>query len=113
MSEWLQRDYLVFEDTGTSTPAYTCFLAEHTLIGHVRAEDELAAAKVAAGVTGRVRKYAVLEVAIVDLTADTCGRDFSTPSAIRRTAQHERSISTGSQRRWPLPDDRRRPTVAD
>jgi hypothetical protein len=69
MSDWTMRDFLVFEATGEPVPAYTCFFTEHECIGHVRAADEVAAAKVIAGVTGRVRKYAVLEVTMVDLAA--------------------------------------------
>jgi hypothetical protein len=69
MSDWTKRDFLVFEATGEPVPAYTCFFTEHSCIGHVRAEDEVAAAKVIAGVTGRVRKYAVVEVTMVDLAA--------------------------------------------
>jgi hypothetical protein len=76
MSDWTHRDYLVFEATGDPEPAYTCFFTEHTCIGHVRAEDEVAACKVIAGVTGRLRKYAVLEVTVVDLAAaDPLGCD--------------------------------------
>jgi hypothetical protein len=69
MSDWTLRDYLVFEATGDPVPAYTCFFTEHTLVGHVRAEDEVAAAQVVAGVTGRVCRYAVVEVTTVDLAA--------------------------------------------
>jgi hypothetical protein len=77
MDDWTQRDFLVFEATGEPVPAYTCFFTEHTCVGHVRAEDEVGAAKVAAGVTGRVRKYAVIEVAMVDLGAgDPLGGDL-------------------------------------
>lgn len=77
MSDWTQRDFLVFEATGEPVPAYTCFFTEHRCIGHVRAEDEVAAAKVVAGVTGRVRRYAVLEVTMVDLAeADPLGGDL-------------------------------------
>jgi hypothetical protein len=77
MSDWMQRDYLVFEATGGPVPAYTCFFTEHTCIGHVRAEDEVAAAKVVTGVTGRLGKYAVLEVTVVDLAAaDPLGCDM-------------------------------------
>lgn len=68
--DWLRSDFLVFIDTGKTVPAYTTFLAEHELVGHVRAEGPVEAATVAAGVTGRVRKYAVLEVSIIDLGAD-------------------------------------------
>lgn len=76
MSDWALRDYLVFEATGEPRPAYSCFFTEHTLVGHVRAEDEVAAAQVVAGVTGRVRKYAVVEVTTVDLAApEPQGRD--------------------------------------
>jgi hypothetical protein len=70
IDDWMKRDYLVFEATGDRVPAYTCFFTEHACIGHVRAEDEVAACKVITGVTGRVRKYAVLEVTIVDLAAE-------------------------------------------
>jgi hypothetical protein len=43
----------------------------------VGAEDEVAAAKVITGVTGRVGRYAVLEVTIVDLGApDPYGTDL-------------------------------------
>ena len=49
MNDWTQRDFLVFEATGEPVPAYTCFFTEHTCIGHVRAEDEVAAAKVDRG----------------------------------------------------------------
>jgi hypothetical protein len=84
MSEWLQRDYLVFEADGDPVPAYTCFFTAHTCIGHVRAEDPVVAAKVIAGVTGRVRSYAVIEVTIVDLAApDPHGRDLI--SEVRNT----------------------------
>lgn len=77
MSDWTKRDFLVFEATGEPVPAYTCFFTEHTCIGHVRAEDEVAAAKVVAGATGRVGKYAVLEVTMVDLAeADPLGGDL-------------------------------------
>jgi hypothetical protein len=77
MTEWTHRDYLVFEATGDPVPAYTCFFTEHACIGHVRAEDEVAACKVIAGVTGRLRKYAVLEVTVVDLAAaDPLGCDI-------------------------------------
>jgi hypothetical protein len=77
MSDWTHRDYLVFEATGDPVPAYTCFFTEHTCIGHVRAEDEVAACMVVAGVTGRLRKYAVLEVTVVDLAAaDPLGCDI-------------------------------------
>jgi hypothetical protein len=77
MSDWLQKDFLVFEATGDPVPAYTCFFTEHACIGHVRAEDEVAAAKVITGVTGRVGRYAVLEVTIVDLGApDPQGTDI-------------------------------------
>lgn len=75
MSDWTQRDFLVFEATGKPVPAYTCFFTEHTCIGHVRAADEVAAAKVIAGVTERVGRYAVLEVTMVDL-ADPMGHDL-------------------------------------
>jgi hypothetical protein len=70
MSDWMQKDYLVFEGTGDPVPAYTCFFTEHRCVGHVRAVDEVAAARVITGVTGRVGRYAVLEVTIVDLGAD-------------------------------------------
>jgi hypothetical protein len=70
IDDWMKRDYLVFEASGDRVPAYTCFFEEHRCIGHVRAEDEVAACKVVTGVTGRVRKYAVLEVTIVDLGAE-------------------------------------------
>ena len=76
MSDWTQRDFLVFEATGEPVPAYTCFFTEHSCIWHVRAQDEVAAAKVVAGVTRRVRKYAVLEVTIVDLAGDSLGTDL-------------------------------------
>jgi hypothetical protein len=77
MSDWTKRDFLVFEATGEPVPAYTCFFTEHSCIGHVRAEDEVAAAKVIAGVTGRVRKYAVVEVTMVDLAAGSpLGQDL-------------------------------------
>ena len=59
MNDWTQRDFLVFEATGEPVPAYTCFFTEHRCIGHVRADDEVAAAKAVAGATGRVRKYVV------------------------------------------------------
>ncbi len=72
------RDFLVFEATGDPQPAYTCFLTEHGDPKHVRAEDEVAAAKVVCGMTGRVRKYAVLEVAIIDLAARPHGDDIVT-----------------------------------
>jgi hypothetical protein len=76
MSDWMQKDFLVFEATAEAVPAYTCFFTEHACIGHVRAEDEVAAAKVITGVTGRVGRYAVLEVTIVDLGApDPQGHD--------------------------------------
>lgn len=70
MTNWWHRDFLVFEATADPIPAYTTFLTGHTLVGQVRAENEVAAAKVVAGATGRVGKYAVIEVAIVDLAAD-------------------------------------------
>lgn len=77
MSEWTHRDFLVFEASGDPVPAYTCFFTEHACIGHVRAEDEVAACKVITGVTGRVGRYAVVEVTIVDLAAaDPLGRDI-------------------------------------
>lgn len=77
MSDWRQRDFLVFEATAEPVPAYTGFFTAHTCIGHVRAEDELAAATVVAGVTGRVRKYAVVEVTMVDLAGrDPLGHDL-------------------------------------
>ena len=76
MSDWMQRDYLVFEATGEPVPAYTCFFTEHTCVGHVRADDEVAACKVVAGVTGRVSRYAVLEVTVVDLGADPLASDL-------------------------------------
>jgi len=77
MSDWTQRDFLVFEATGEPVAAYTCFLTEHSCIGHVRAQDEVAAAKVVAGVTGRVRRYAVVEVTMVDLAGgDSLGTDL-------------------------------------
>ncbi len=77
MSDWTKRDFLVFEATGEPVPAYTCFFTEHRCIGQVRADDEVAAAKVVAGVTGRVRKYAVVEVTMVDLAdADPLGADL-------------------------------------
>jgi hypothetical protein len=69
MNDWERRDFLVFEASGEPEPAYTCFFTEHRCIGHVRAEDEVAAAKAVAGVTGRVRKYAVVEATMVDLAA--------------------------------------------
>jgi hypothetical protein len=69
------RDYLVFEVDGEPVPAYTCFFDPYACIGGVRAADPVDAAKVVAGVTGRVRKYAVIEAAIVDLTADDYGID--------------------------------------
>jgi hypothetical protein len=76
IKDWTQRDYLVFEATGEPVPAYTCFFASHTCLGHVRAEDEVAASKVIAGVTGRVGTYAVIEVRMVDLAAgDPLGHD--------------------------------------
>jgi hypothetical protein len=75
MNDWTQRDFLVFEATGDPVPAYTCFFTEHTCVGHVRAEDEVAAARVVAGVTERVGTYAVLEVTMVDLAGDPLGRD--------------------------------------
>ena len=76
MNDWQQRDFLVFEATGEPVPAYTCFFSAHACVGHVRAEDEVGAAKVVAGVTARVGRYAVVEVAIVDLAAaDPTGRD--------------------------------------
>jgi hypothetical protein len=70
MSDWDKKDYLVFEKSAKPIPAYTTFLTGYNLVGHVRAVDEEAASKVAAGVTGRVKKYAVLEVTIIDLAAD-------------------------------------------
>jgi hypothetical protein len=73
MSDWTKHDYLVFEATGELVPAYSCFFTEHTCIGHVRAEDPVAACKVITGVTGRVRKYAVVDVTIVDLGAPDPG----------------------------------------
>jgi hypothetical protein len=77
MSDWMQKDYLVFEATADPVPAYTCFFTDHDCVGHVRAEDEVAAARVITGVTGRVGKYAVVEVTIVDLAApDPQGRDL-------------------------------------
>jgi hypothetical protein len=77
MSDWLQKDYLVFEASADPVPAYTCFFTEHACVGHVRAEDEVAAAKVATGVTGRVGRYAVVEVTVVDLAApDPSGSDL-------------------------------------
>lgn len=77
MSDWLQKDYLVFEASADPVPAYTCFFTEHACIGHVRAEDEVAAAKVITGVTGRVGRYAVVKVTIVDLGApDPDGSDL-------------------------------------
>jgi hypothetical protein len=77
MSDWMQHDYLVYEATGEAVPAYTCFFTEHTCIGHVRAEDPVAAAKVITGVTGRVGRYAVIEVTVVDLAApDPHGYDL-------------------------------------
>jgi hypothetical protein len=85
VNDWEQRDFLVFEATGEPVPAYTCFFTAHSCIGHVRAADEVAAAKVVAGVTGRVRKYAVVEVAMVDLAgadplaADLIGQVADTP----------------------------------
>jgi len=76
MNDWSQRDFLVFEATGDPVAAYTCFFTEHRCIGHVRAEDEVGAAKAVAGVTGRVRKYAVVEVTMVDLAgANPLGQD--------------------------------------
>ncbi|HUR86438.1 MAG TPA: hypothetical protein VMY78_13940 [Solirubrobacteraceae bacterium] len=69
MKSWNQKDYLVFEATGEPVPAYTCFFTEHTCIGHVRAEDPVAACKAITYVTGRVRTYAVVDVTIVDLGA--------------------------------------------
>lgn len=69
--DWLNRDFLVFEATDRAIPAYTTFLHPQTLVGHVRAENEDAAALVAAGVTGRIdRRYAVVEVTMIDLPAD-------------------------------------------
>jgi hypothetical protein len=77
MSDWIQRDFLVFEATAEPVAAYTCFFTEHSCIGHVRAEDEVTAAKVVAGVTGRLRRYAVVEVTMVDLAAgDGLGPDL-------------------------------------
>jgi hypothetical protein len=77
MSDWMQHDYLVYEATGDPVPAYTCFFTEHTCVGHVRAEDPVAAAKVITGVTGRVGRYAVVEVTVVDLAApDPHGYDL-------------------------------------
>lgn len=77
MSDWGRRDFLVFEATGEPVPAYTCFFTEHSCIGHVRAEDEVAAAKAVAGATGRVRRYAVVEVTMVDLGGqDPLGQDL-------------------------------------
>jgi hypothetical protein len=77
MADWLQKDYLVFEASAEPVPAYTCFFTEHACIGHVRAEDEVAAAKVITGVTGRVGRYAVIEVTVVDLGApDPDGSDL-------------------------------------
>lgn len=77
MNDWTQRDFLVFEATGDPEPAYTCFFTEHSCVGHVRAADEVAAAKAVAGATGRVRRYAVVEVTMVDLAAaDPLGRDL-------------------------------------
>lgn len=86
MSDWLLRDYLVFEATaGDSIPAYTTFLTGHTLVGHVRAENELAAAQAVAGATGRVAKYAVLEVAIVDLVVDLTAADTDDVAVVDET----------------------------
>jgi hypothetical protein len=77
MNDWTRRDFLVFEAIGEPEAAYTCFFTEHRCIGHVRAEDEVAAAKVVAGVTGRVRRYAVIEATMVDLAgADPLGPDL-------------------------------------
>jgi hypothetical protein len=76
MNDWMQKDYLVFEATAEPVPAYTCFFTEHNCVGHVRAEDEVGAARVITGVTGRVGRYAVLEVTIVDLGADPQGADL-------------------------------------
>jgi hypothetical protein len=43
----------------------------------VRAEDPVAAAKVITGVTGRVGRYAVVDVTVVDLAApDPAGYDL-------------------------------------
>jgi hypothetical protein len=78
MNDWARRDFLVFEATAEPVAAYTCFFTEHRCIGHVRAEDEVAAAKAVAGATDRVRKYAVVEATIVDLAgADPLGSDLS------------------------------------
>lgn len=77
MSEWMLRDYLVFEASEEPVPAYTCFFTPHSCVGHVRAEDEVGAAQVVAGLTGRVRKYAVVDVTVVDLgSASPQGRDL-------------------------------------
>ncbi|MEA2151387.1 MAG: hypothetical protein QOD69_3217 [Solirubrobacteraceae bacterium] len=77
MNDWMQKDYLVFEATADPVPAYTCFFTEQACIGHVRAEDEVAAARVITGVTDRVGRYAVVEVTIVDLAApDPQGSDL-------------------------------------
>lgn len=77
MSDWTKRDFLVFEATSEPVPAYTCFFTEHSCIGHVRADDEVAAAKAVAGATGRVRRYAVVEATMVDLAgADPLGGDL-------------------------------------
>jgi hypothetical protein len=71
----MMRDYLVFEVDGEPVPAYTCFFHRYACVGGVRATDPVDACKVIAGVTGRVGKYAVIEAAIVDLTADEYGID--------------------------------------
>lgn len=80
MNDWAKRDFLVFEASGEPVPAYTCFFTAHSCIGHVRAEDEVAAAKVVAGVTERVGRYAVVEVTMVDFATPT-GRDLFTQVA--------------------------------
>ena len=68
MNDWTRRDFLVFEATAEPVAAYTCFFTEHRCVGHVRAEDEVAAAKAVAGATGRLRTYAVVEATMVDLS---------------------------------------------
>lgn len=70
MSDWEQRDWIVFQAAGAPIPAYTCLAQPTTGPWIVRAADELAAAKVVCGITGAVREYAVLPVAVVDLAAN-------------------------------------------
>ncbi len=71
MTDWLDRDWLVVELRDTGIQAYSTIARETVRPAHhVRAPDELAAAKVVAGLTSRVGRYAVVPVSLIDLAAN-------------------------------------------